>query len=166
MLEPFFNLDAWSIAIKWSPPMAYSLLLEKESRYDKPHQLFLLSSQINPEQYTINLVGHTYDLSFRKLISLQQNEEWHISNQNINLQNPLFVSHGAVTVRNGKKTDQQLMDGLVSILQNVTFQAANLIPNGSYSIKNTGSKGLLPQKIMIGMFFEPGVKTRRRNLWG
>lgn len=177
MLQPQFHNESWSIVIKWSAPTNLSHIYQKKSKNDKPNQLFLVSSQLGSEPHNLIILGQTYNKSFRDLAHEPKFTEWRNTYQ-VNYQhNSLFVSHGAVTVRNGK-LDQRRMDEIVFIINYIIFPYHfNNIQNvqsyyftgginGSYFIKNTGSGCMLPYKIMIGAFLDPGIKARRKNLWG
>lgn len=175
MQEPLFPYGALSIEIKWSRPKPYSYFLEKESKNSKTHQLFLIYSQYDSEPPRFSIIGQTYAQPFAKLITTQNFKGWFETIFAGYQFSSLYVNFGNVVVGKGRRLDQQLVEEVVYILNNtVSVINSPYAPSyplhnhmlGSCYIKNSGSRCMLPYKIWLGAFVDPGVKTRRKNFWG
>ncbi|MCG8604499.1 hypothetical protein MJD09_05795 [bacterium] len=161
-LEPLFEDDFWEVHIKWTNLRAYTRVRDEGSEYDDSAHLYYICAQFSSGAPKVLYIGQTY----RQSVSMRLRQPDHKNRYAAFIRNyprhHFSVSHGIVTVTNGRLTKRRIDDTeRLLIYANDPEHAYNVknfyqhgVVTGSYFLINTGHRGSLPLSLRLGVFVE------------
>ncbi|MFZ3019472.1 MAG: hypothetical protein WA056_13565 [Gallionella sp.] len=158
-MEPLWHEDRWHIEINWSRPVEYKRLLEEGSPHDEQAYLYLISARFGNKSSKTIYVGKAFRQSVSKRLSQPDHKLRHIEFLENYPRHRFYVSHGLVTVHEGKPTQKRIDDIERILIYANDPQHAHNVQNfwqhkvtTPYWIDNRGSRCTLPKTIALGIF--------------
>lgn len=160
-MKPLYHEQYWPVEIEWSRPKSYERLIEEGSFYDDYAHLYLISARYRDYQPKLLYIGKTYSQWVTKRLTQKDHRKRYATFLENYPNHNLSVSHGVITVNNGKITPKRLSDIERILIYTNEPQHAHNVQNyyshgvtGSYLIENRGSKCTLPSTISLGIFIK------------
>lgn len=158
-MEPLSHEDYWNVQIDWSLPQEYERLLELGSPNDDLAHLYLISARYGKNEPKTIYIGQTYNQWVSKRLTQADHQSRYADFVENYSRHRLYVSHGIVTVHDGKITRKRINDiERILIYTNDPTHAHNIKNfqghgvSTPYQIENRGSRCTLPRQISLGVF--------------
>ena len=160
-MKPLYDDESWDVAIKWTKPARYEAVREEGSQYDEQAFLYLITARFSSKSRKVLYVGKTFKQWVSKRLSQPDHKRRYKKIVSDYSHHKFEVSHGLLTVSNGKLTQKRLSDiEKILIYSNHPSHAHNVQGfyahgvSGSYRIENSGHRCGLPKCIALGVFIQ------------
>lgn len=158
-MKPLFEDEFWDVTIEWKKPKEYSRLLLEGSDHDSTAQLYLISARFAKAASKGKYIGKTFQQKVTIRLKQPDHKKRYAAFTGIHPNHKFFVSHGVITMNNGKLTENRLAEiEQILIYSNDPTHSGNVKNfyehgvTGSYLINNVGYRCSLPKKIQLGVF--------------
>lgn len=158
-MKPLYVDDYWDVEIKWTRPRPYVEVRENGCYHDESAYLYLITAKYSKNKSKCIYVGKTFDQCVSKRLNQADHQKRYAAFIKNYPRHKFFVSHGLVTINNGKIIRSRIKDVENILIYSNDPEHCHNVQNfynhgvkGSYLIKNFGYKSSLPQIISLGVF--------------
>ena len=158
-MKPLFEDEFWEVTIEWKKPKEYNRLLREGSDHDETARLYLITARYAKATSKGKYIGKTFRQKVSVRLKQPDHKKRYAAFTGKHPNHKFFVSHGIITMHNGKLTEKRLAEiEQILIYSNDPTHSGNVKNfyehgvSGSYAITNTGFRCSLPRKIQLGVF--------------